>query len=245
MIYLTILNLKIDEKAKERIRKILKVSEYKTISDFVRSAIDEKLKIAETRKENREIEPPDWIPEGKYYAIVKGAIVAVNDTPSSLAKEVIAKFPYEYVIIKRKNKEVPNLEYVFSSISTDSLKCWPYFDFKEKSYPIFPITLIKSDHQEVLSAIPDTAASLTVIKDEIVNQLNLEQIESQPIQTTTGIYNIPIYEITLEILDKKMNTKIIPAPISNDLPFQGLIGRNVLDLFDLFLFGKKKLICMR
>ena len=93
--------------------------------------------------------------------------------------------------------------------------------------------------------LANTATSLTVIKDEIVNQLNLEQIESQPIQTATGIYNIPIYKITLEILDKKINTKIIPAPISNDLPFQGLIGRNVLDLFNLFLFGKKKLICMR
>lgn len=146
MVKLTILNLKINEKEKDRIRRVLKTSEYKTISDFVRNAIEEKLKIAEIKKENLEIEPPEWIPNGKYFAIVKGAIIAVSDTPSSLAKEVIAKFPYEYVIIKRKNKEIPNIEYVFSSISTEGLKCWPYFDFKDKSYPIFPITLIKNDH---------------------------------------------------------------------------------------------------
>ncbi len=88
-------------------------TEYNTISHFIRNTLDEKLNIAETKKENPEIEPPNWIHDGKYYALVKGVIVAVNDTPSQLMKEVIAKFPYEYVIIKRKNKEIPNFEYIF------------------------------------------------------------------------------------------------------------------------------------
>lgn len=105
-----------------RIKKLLKVSEYKPISDFTRKAIDEKIRIVKVNNQNESIEVPDWIPDGKYYALVKNAIFGVNDSPSALVKDLISKFPYEYIIIKRKNKQIPKLEYSFS-ISTENLRC--------------------------------------------------------------------------------------------------------------------------
>lgn len=241
---MTLLNIKIKEKEKDRIKEIIKKSDYKSISEFVREAIDEKLRIEENKNEFHEITIPDWIPDGKYYAIVKGAIVGVGDAPSSLAREVVAKFPFEYVIMKRKNKDFPKLEYVYSAESVD-LKCWKYFEADEKSYPILPITLIKADKRETLNAIPDTAASLTLMKSEIVDELALEKVGVEAIQTASGISDRPIHKCNIELLSQTFTIRIISSPISDLLPFQCLIGRNLLDLFDLYLLGKKQIICIK
>jgi hypothetical protein len=110
---MTSLHIKIDKKKVEHLKEIIKDTEYKSISDFVRNVIDEKTKILESKKQNEGIMVPDWIPDGMYYAIVKGMIVAVGDSPSSIAQEVAFKFPFEKVIIDRKNKEIPELEYAY------------------------------------------------------------------------------------------------------------------------------------
>lgn len=119
VIIMTLFNVKIDKKKKEYIKDLIKESEYKSVSDFVRKVIDEKIKVLESRKYTDEIEVPDWIPDGKYYAIIKGSIVGVDDTVSSLAKEIVAKFPFEQITVKRKNKEFPKREYVYSTLSTN------------------------------------------------------------------------------------------------------------------------------
>jgi Arc/MetJ-type ribon-helix-helix transcriptional regulator/predicted aspartyl protease len=244
VLLMTLLNIKIDKKKKEHIKEMIKDSEYKSISDFVRNVIDEKIKILESKKQIEEIEVPDWIPDGKYYAIVKGAIVAVGDSPSSIAQEIAFKFPFEKIIIDRKNKEIPELEYAYSSHITD-LNCWSYFKVHNISYPTFPITLIGNDHRENLMVIPDTAASLTLIKKEIIEKLDLSPIDIQELQTALGISKVPIYELNFEFLSQIIPSKVISAPISDIFPFQGMIGRNVLDLFNLYLFGREQVICIK
>lgn len=89
----------------------MKIKKYKSISDFNKKAIEGKIRIKEVKKQNESIEVPDWIPDGRYYALVKNAIVGVRDSPSALVIDLISKFPYEHIIIKRKNKEIPKLEY--------------------------------------------------------------------------------------------------------------------------------------
>lgn len=241
---MTLLNIKIDKKKKEHIKEIIKDSEYKSISDFVRNVIDEKIKILKSKRQTGKVEVPDWIPDGKYYAIVKDAIVSVGDSPSAVTEEIITKFPFEHVIIKRKNKEIPKLEYAYSALTGD-LNCWQYYEYEKKSYPIFPITLIKGNQRKTLAVIPDTAASITLIKSEIVDKFKLKEVDVQTIQTASGIINKPIYEINFEIFNQKIPAKIISAPISDLLPFKGLIGRNILDLFTLYLIGREQIICIK
>jgi len=241
---MTLLNIKIDKKKKEHLKEIIKDTEYKSISDFVRNVIDEKIKILESKKQNEEIPAPDWIPDGKYYAIVKSLIVAVGDSPSAIAQEVAFKFPFEKVIINRKNKEIPELEYAYSSHITD-LKCWPYFTVHNSSYPTFPITLLGNNYRKELMVIPDTAASITLIKKEIIENLDLRPIDVQELQTALGVSKVPIYELNFEFFSQTILSKVISAPIPDLFPFQGMIGRNILDLFNLYLFGKEQVICIK
>ncbi len=241
---MALLNIKIDKKKKEYIKKLIKESEFKSVSDFIRNVIDEKIEILQCKNEVEDIIPPDYIPDGKYYAIVKGAIVGVGDTVSSLAQEVGSKFPHEKIIMKRKNKNFPKMEYVYSAISTKK-ECWEYSLFNDATYPIIPTYIINQNDRIFIYALPDSAASLTLIKQEIVEKLKLKKIDEQKVQTASGIIEAPIYEIQIEINDRTHAVKIISAPISDDLPIQGLIGRNLLDHFDLYLLGKRQIVCLK
>ncbi|MHA1301692.1 MAG: DUF5678 domain-containing protein, partial [Candidatus Helarchaeota archaeon] len=159
---MTLLNFKIDKKKKEQIKKLIKNNKYKSISGFVKKVLDEKIKILESKKQTGEVKVPDWILDGKYYAIVNNSIVAVGDTPSEVSLETAEKFPQEQVIIKRKNAKFPHLEYVYSA-DIKNVNYWQYYQSGESTYPIFHVSLIKNDQKKTIYVIPDTAASLTLI----------------------------------------------------------------------------------
>ena len=119
---MTILNVEIDKKKKEKIKEIVKSSTYKTISEFVRSSIEERLKIEEIAKKKFEnVVIPEWIPDGKYIAFVNGAIASIGDTVSEVSRESAEKFPDSSVVIKRKGEPVKIPEYIFSAFT--ELKC--------------------------------------------------------------------------------------------------------------------------
>lgn len=96
-----------------------------------------------------------------------------------------------------------------------------------------------------MGAISDTAASITLIKKEIIDAFDLDHIDVQSIQTASGIFDVPIYELDIEILNKTLTTRVISSPISETLPFQGLIGRNILDYFDIYLLGIRQIFCIK
>jgi len=65
------------------------------------------------------------------------------------------------------------------------------------------------------------------------------------IQTASGIVKMAIYEAEIAIYNQIFNIEIISAPISDQLPFHGLVGRNLLDFFNLYLLGKKQIVCVK
>jgi len=231
-------------KEKERIKKILSDREYNTISQFVRKAISEKLKIEELKSQAEEVEAPDWVPDGKYYAVIKGAIIGVADSPSSLMEDLIGKFPFKGIVIKRKNKKIPKLEYAFSANSVE-LNCWDYHRVDANTYPIIPVKLVKKDIKKTIAVIPDTAASVCLLRSDIFDEFKLEEIDEKTVQTVSGIEKKSVFKLNLEIFGQVLQVGCISTPISKILPFQGMIGRNVLDIFDLYLLGRRKIICMK
>ncbi|MHA1325634.1 MAG: hypothetical protein ACTSRL_22825, partial [Candidatus Helarchaeota archaeon] len=122
---MTVLNVGINEKTKKKLKEVVKLSEYKTVSELVRSTINEKLTIEEAEKDViQKVTIPEWIPEGKYIAFVKGSIAAVGDSIAEVSREAATKFPNEACVIKRQGAKIQLLEYVFSAFT--ELKCWQY-----------------------------------------------------------------------------------------------------------------------
>jgi len=70
-----------------------------------------------------------------------------------------------------KNAKFPHLEYVYSA-DIKNINYWQYCQSGESTYPIFHVSLIKNDQKKTIYVIPDTAASLTLIKSEIAENIN-------------------------------------------------------------------------
>ncbi len=138
---MTILNVEVDKRKEERIKEIAKSSVYKTISEFVRSVLDEKLKIEETsQKKSGDCSIHKWVPNGKYIAFVHGAIASIGDTISEVSRESADKFPESSVIIKKKGKPTSIPEFIFSTFT--ELKCWNYSIVENRSYPLLLLKII-------------------------------------------------------------------------------------------------------
>ena len=91
---MTLLNVHIKEGEKEKIQKFVDGYTDKSMSEFVRSVVDEKIKmekIVESLQPSENPEIPDYIPENKYVVFVKGAVVAVGDSPSRSSRYCIPK----------------------------------------------------------------------------------------------------------------------------------------------------------
>ncbi len=60
-----------------------------------------------------------------------------------------------------------------------------------------------------------------------------------------GIINVNIYQGTFSLLDKQFDIEFLISPISDRLPFQFLIGQNLLNALDVYFFGKKQIVCFK
>ena len=68
---------------------------------------------------------------------------------------------------------------------------------------------------------------------------------TEQISTITGIVNTPIYKGEIKILDKLFQIEFIFASIADILPFEFLIGRNLLDQLDAYFMGKKQIVLLK
>ncbi len=55
----------------------------------------------------------------------------------------------------------------------------------------------------------------------------------------------PIYSGIIKLADIEFEIEFLMAPLSNYLPFNMLIGRNLLDQLDAYFFGKKQILCLK
>ncbi len=240
---MTTLNINIDEKKKKKLKELANISEDKTISNFVRTAIEQKMVVEEKFQDKKvEIEIPEYIPDGKYVAIVRNTIVGIGDSPSELIMEISSKFMEDSIAIRKKGKKDKPLEYVFLA---EQLKCWEYLNYENKTYPTIPFE-IKSEKETISGrALIDTAASLTVVDKKIISKLSLKEKRSEEIFSIDGIKTLPIFEFELILVDFKKKIEIVTTSLSDKFPFQILLGRNFLDFLDLFLYGKNQIICFK
>ena len=140
---MTLLNVHIKEGEKEKIQKFVDGYTDKSMSEFVRSVVDEKIKmekIVESLQPSEDPEIPDYIPENKYVVFVKGAVVAVGDSPSDLADIAFQKFPNFSFVIKFNGAKSPVMEYVYMSLL--EWNAWKYVVADGITYPLLPLELL-------------------------------------------------------------------------------------------------------
>lgn len=243
---MTILNIHIDDKDKEKVKELAEKQKEKSMSEYVRKVLTEKIKIQEAELNRNSIEDvkiPDYVPKNKYVGFIKGAIIAVSDSPSEIAQVAIEKFPNLPLVVKFNGPKKKQMEYCYLNLS--ELSCWKYAQIEDFSYPIIPVLFKADSIERMLSASIDTASSLCVLKNDLFPKNNFEISREEKISTATGIIKSKIYKCSIGIGDKQFKTEFVLAPIPENIPFRILIGRNLLDQLDTYLFGKKQIICLK
>lgn len=244
---MTIVNVHMKDEEKKQLQKFIDSSDIKSISEFVRKAIAEKIKIEELTKgiqNEQKIEIPEYIPKNKYVAFVNGAVVAVGDNPSEVSLVAAQKFPnFPFIIEFNGTKKEKKIEYCFMSFS--EFQGWKYSCSQKQSYPVLPINIHHKEGKGFVNASIDTASSLCILKNNYISQKLFLKTREEGIFTAGGIINADIYSTKIDILNNLFDVEFIFAPICDELPFQFLIGRNLLDELDAFFFGKKQIFLLR
>ena len=246
MINMTIFNLHLKEEEKKKLQTVVELRNLKSMSALMRTLIKEKIKIEEfvqnTQSSNL-IEIPDYIPKNKYAGFVNGAVIAVGDTPSEVAQVAAEKFPDFPLIIKYNGPKQKPIEYCFHNFT--ELKCWKYIQLEERTYPIVPVIFRYNSNAKSLFASIDTASSLCVLKKDAIPFEFLKKKRDAQVYTAGGIMDSTIYSGMVTLVDVEFEIEFIIAPISDYLPFNLLIGRNLMDQLDAYLFGKKHILCLK
>ncbi len=216
------------------------------MSEFVRDIITEKMKIEEIILSTQMAEPieiPDYVPKNLYIIFVNGAVVAVGPNPSDLADIAIQKFPNLPFIIKYNGPKQKSMEYCYASLH--GFQGWKYSIFEDRSYPVIPITFHLNNDKKELSASIDTAASLCILKKDLIPPEQCVFSRKEQVATAAGIVDAAIYKGKVTFLDVDFDIEFLIAPLFDLLPFKFLIGRNLLDQLDAFFMGKKQILLLR
>ena len=241
-----LINIHINDIDKKRLKDYVERHTDKSMSEFVRKIITEKIKIEESisRIETPEaVEIPDYIPKEKYVIFVNGAVVAVGDNPSDLAEIAIQKFPNFPFIIKYNGPKKKPIEYFYMSLT--EFHGWRYSVFEDHTYPIIPIELEINEKKKELNASFDTAASLCVLKTSVFSSDECVTSRKEQISTVAGIVEATIYKGKVNVLNTIFEIEFIIAPIADVLPFKFLIGRNLMDQLDAYFLGKKQVLLLK
>ena len=102
--------------------------------------MSEKLTIYEVARTELSTEIPGWVPEGKYVALVRGAVAAVGDSVAVAVSTALAKFPDNAIHVARKGKPIKPVHYAF--LAQAEMKYWKYVTMGEESYPVIPATIM-------------------------------------------------------------------------------------------------------
>ena len=109
---LAIINLRVSEEMKRKLAGFAR-AKGTTQTEMVKAAIAEKLIVHEVAQSENVTEIPGWVPEGKYVALVRGAVAAVGDSVADVSSTAIAKFPNESIRVARVGKPIRPVQYAF------------------------------------------------------------------------------------------------------------------------------------
>jgi len=211
-------------------------------TDMVKSAVAEKLTVHQVARTESSTNIPSWVPDGRYVALVRGAVAAVGDSVADVVSIALAKFPDEAIHVARKGKSIRPVHYAF--LAETPMKCWKYVTVDQQSYPIIPTTIIGKRKLATASS-PDTAASLTLVGSQIVDEAGLQPAAEETIATAAGVVKMKTFTAAIELPVGRYDAIVASSEIPKALPFQILLGRNVLDSLDLYALGKSKVICIK
>ena len=130
---MTFINFKVDEEKKKKIEEITAIKGYKSVSEFIREAIDEKMNLQRLIDDfieknppldKKRIKIPDFIPDGKYLGIAHNEIVIIGDSLGEVMKKLLKGFPESSTSVMRKGMEMEHFETLFSTFSKENAKSY-------------------------------------------------------------------------------------------------------------------------
>lgn len=251
---MTIINFKVDNDKKKKIEEIVELKGYKSVSEFIREAIEEKMNLQRVvddfLEENppldkNKIDIPDYIPDGKYLGIARNQIVVIGDTIEEVMKKLYSKFPRAASGIIRKGEKIPEFETLFSLFSMENTKCYNQAKFDNNFYPILEISVeINGELKQILGLI-DTGASIMALDKELFRDQDLTPVRTSEVLTANGIIEFPIYNCNFRYEKKVLDLDFTLTKISGMLGIQALIGKNFIDKINLMLLGNTKVFCIQ
>ena len=250
---MTIINFKVDEEKKKKIEELTEIKGYKSVSAFIREAIDEKMNLQKLIDDfieknppldKEKIDIPDFIPDGKYLGIARNEIVIIGDSLGEVMEKLFKKFPKSATSIMRKGKEMEHFETLFSFFSKENTKCYHQKEIDNRFYAIIELGLDINDSLISVLGLVDTGASITALDKKLIENIELEPVRKSQLLTANGIIEVPIYKSTFHYEKKSYELEFTTSDISG-LQIQALIGKNFIDLFNLTFLGEKKLFCLQ
>ena len=109
---MAIFNIRVDETLRRKIANLAKALGT-TQTDLVKNAITDKITAHETAKAEASTAIPEWVPDGKCVALVRGAVAAVGDSVAEVVADAITKFGDEPIHVARKGKPIRSIHYAF------------------------------------------------------------------------------------------------------------------------------------
>ncbi|MHA1728691.1 MAG: ribbon-helix-helix protein, CopG family [Promethearchaeota archaeon] len=251
---MSIINFKVNEEKKKEIEEITKLKGYKSVSEFIREAIDDKMNLQKIvdkfKKKNptfdlKKIDIPDYIPDGKYLGIARNTIICVGDSIQEVMKILFEKFPEAVGGIIRKGKEVETFEVLYSLFSAENTKCYHQIEIDNNNYPIIAFSMVLNDEDKPIIGLIDTGASIMTIDENYIKDYDFKPIHMKKIITANGIIKAPIYKGTFQYENQTLKLEFTTSNISGPLGIQALIGKNFIDKFNLLFLGTEKLFCVQ
>jgi len=233
-------NVRVEEEMKRKLAELAK-SAGATQSELVKSTIAEKIAVHQTARLVSPTTIPDWVPKGKYVALVRGAVAAVGDSVAEVVASALDKFSEEPVHVARKGRPIERVNYAF--LVSAATKCWKYLTVNQDSYPVIPTTIMGKNRLRIASS-PDTAANLTLVDGHIVDQAHLQPAGQVGIFTAAGPVKAKTFTAEIELPTGSFKTIVASSSIPKALPFQAVLGGNLLDNVDLYALGKSKVVCI-
>jgi hypothetical protein len=238
---MAIINLRVSEEMKKKFTELANAIG-SSQTELVKSALAEKLSVHETAGSHSTTVVPPWVPDGKYVALVREAVAAVGDSVADVSSAAVAKFPNDPIRIVRKGKRIKPIQYAFLAETT--LKCWKYEIVDEEFYPVIPAVITGGEKVHTVCS-PDTASSLTLASPQLIHEARLKGAATETVATAAGSAKMKTFKATIELPVGRYDAIVASSQIPKSLPFQVLLGRNILDKIDLYTLGKSKVVCIK
>jgi len=251
---MTVINFKVDEEKKRKIEEIVKLKGYKSVSEFIRAAIEDKMNLNKVVdnfiKENppldkNKIKIPDFIPNGKYLGIARNEIVVIGDTIKEVMEKLYSKFPQAASGIIRKGMEMPVFETLFSLFSVENTKCYNQARFDENNYPLLEIYVELNGNTKKIFGLIDTGASIIALDNSLLNNHDLTPVRRSKVFTATKIMELSIFKAKFSYNEQSYNLDFVFTELADLFGIKALIGKNFIDKFNLLLLGNEKLFCLQ